>query len=118
MEKNATVPMDMQIKHRNENFEFYAFPEYSSVHNQLEPRTLDPTHILMNLRAHACHDGFSFFNKNALIRVSDTNKKILSRPMVTQVLDQQNAEMAKRTFSKEVEQIMKDNGDLHGGKIC
>ena len=74
--KNATVPMQMKIKHKNENFNFYSFPEYSNVHNQLEPRTLDPTHILTNLRAHACWNGFSFFNKNAFIHVSEVKKNI------------------------------------------
>ena len=31
--------------------------------------------------------------------------------MVEHVLDQQNAEMAKRTFSKEIQNIIKSNGD-------
>ena len=31
--------------------------------------------------------------------------------MVEHVLDQQNAKMAKRTFSKEVQNIMESNGD-------
>ena len=73
---------------------------------------MDPTHILTNLRAHACKNGFEFFDKESLIRVSKINSKLLPRPMITKVLDQQNAELAVRLFSKHVQRIMERNGDL------
>ena len=37
--------------------------------------------------------------------------------MVTEVLDQQNAELAKRLFSKRVQRIMERNGDLEEAKF-
>ena len=110
-EDTSHIPLQIYIEHKQEVFKLYSFPEYSQERKQLEPRTLDPTHILTNLRAHACRSGFDFFDKESFIRVSQVNNTILSRAMVEHVLDQQNAEMAKRTFSKEVQKIMESNGD-------
>ena len=115
--KSASIPLDIYINHRNENFELFSFPEYSEKRKQLEPRTLDPTHILTNLRAQACRKGFDFFDKNSLLHVSEINSKLLPRPMVTEVLDQQNAELAKRLFSKRVQRIMERNRDLEEAKF-
>ena len=96
--KSASISLDIYINHRNENFKLFSFPEYSEKWKQLEPRTLDPMHILTNLRAHACRKGFDFCDKNSLLCVSEINSKLLPRPMVTEVLDQQNAKLAKRLF--------------------
>ena len=68
-------------------------------------------HILTNLRAHACKNGFDFFDKEAFIRVSEVNTDLISHIMVKHVFDQQNAEIAKTIFSKEVQNIMESNGD-------
>ena len=114
---SSTTPLDIFIEHRNENFELFSFPEYSQKRNQLELRTLDPTHILTNLRAHACKKEFEFFDKESLIRVSEINSKLLPRPMITKVLDQQNAELAVRLFSKPVQRIMERNGNLQEAKF-
>ena len=80
--------------------------------NQVEPRTLDPTHMLTNLITHICKSGFDFFDKESLIRVSEKDKDLLPRPMITEIFDQQSAEIAKCFFSEEVEHIMKQNGDI------
>ena len=53
-----------------------------------------------------------FFDKESLICVSEKDKDLLPRPMITEILDQQSAEIAKQFFSKEVEDIMKSNGDI------
>ena len=65
---------------------------------------------MTNLRAHACRKGFQFFNNESFIHVSDVNKNLLSKAMIKHVLDQQNAEIAKCIFFKEVESIMLTNG--------
>ena len=36
------------------------FPEYSEKREQLEPRILDYSHILMNMRMHLCKTGYNF----------------------------------------------------------
>ena len=60
----------------------------------------------------ACKNGFDFFDQNALISVSEVDKNLLPLSMVTLILDQQNAELAKRLFSKHVQHILELNGDL------
>ena len=62
-EESSSIPLKMDIQHRNESFTFFSFPEYSTKCNQIEPRTLDPTHILTNLQAHAMKNGFDLFDK-------------------------------------------------------
>ena len=81
-ENDATVPLTVHIKHHNKYFQIFSFPEYSEKRQQLEPRTLDPTHLLTNLHAHACKSGFTFFDKEAFICVCDKNDKLLSRTIV------------------------------------
>ena len=66
-EDTSHIALQIYIKHKKDVFELYSFPEYSEEWQQLEPRTLDPTHILTNLRAHACRSGFDFFDKQAFI---------------------------------------------------
>ena len=112
-----TTPSEIFINHRNETFKCFSFPEYSEKRNQIEARTLDPTHLMTNLRAHACRKGFQFFNNESFIRVSDVNKNLLSKAMIKHVLDQQNAEIAKCIFSKEVESIMLKNGNTNEAKF-
>ena len=61
----------------------------------------------------SCNEnGFDFFDKTAFLCVCHVNKKILSRTIVTELLDQQSVEIAKCIFSKAVEDIMIQNGDI------
>ena len=57
-QNSATIPMETYINHRKGQFKFFSFPEFLEKRQQLEPRTLDPMHVLTNLRAHACKNGF------------------------------------------------------------
>ena len=43
--------------------------------------------MLTNLQAHASKKGFDFFDKEAFICVSEKNKDLLPRPMITEDLD-------------------------------
>ena len=79
--------MEVYIDHLNELFKLLCHPEFSVRCNQVEPRTLDPTHMLTNLRTHICKSGFDFFDKESLIRVSEKDKDLLPRPMITEILD-------------------------------
>ena len=110
-EHTSHILLKIYIKHRKEYFQLYSFPEHSTICQQLELRTLDPTHLLTNLRAHACRSGFEFFEKEAFIHVSQVDNNLLSWAMVEHVLDQQNAKMAKCTFSKDLQNIMENNAD-------
>ena len=61
-----TTPSEIFINHRNETFKCFSFPEYSEKRNQIEARTLDPTHLMTNLRAHACRKASNFLIMNHL----------------------------------------------------
>ena len=61
-----TTPSEIFINHRNETFKCFSFPEYSEKRNQIEACTFDPTHLMTNLRAHACRKGFKFLIMNHL----------------------------------------------------
>ena len=41
----------------NIQFQLFSYPEFSQRRNQLEPRTLDFSHVLTNMRMHICHHG-------------------------------------------------------------
>ena len=41
------------------------------------------------------------------------DKQLLPRPFITDICDQQNAEIAKSFFCKKVQKIMELNGDFH-----
>ena len=58
-----------------------------------------------------------FYDKEAFIGVSEVNKDLISHTMTKHVLDQQNAEIAKTIFSKEVQNIMESNGDHKEAKF-
>ena len=73
LEHTSHIPLEIYIKHRKEYFQLYSFPEYYTMCQQLEPRTLDLTHLLTNLRAHACRSGFEFSDKEAFICVSEVD---------------------------------------------
>ena len=76
-------------------FKLFFQPEFSSKHQQIEPRTLYPTHMLTNLRTHICKSIFDFFDNEPLICVSEKDKDLLPRPMITKILDQQSTKIAK-----------------------
>ena len=46
--EKSTLPMEIQIQHFNETFQLFCHPECSEKHQQIEPRTVDPTHMLTN----------------------------------------------------------------------
>ena len=104
--EKRTIPLDVPIHHRKETSNLFCYPEYSDKREQLEPRTIDPTHMFTNLRAHACHKGFENVSKDAFIRVTESNPELLKRTLVTKIVDQQNTDIAKKIFSLQVQEEM------------
>ena len=86
--QNKTIPLDVPTHHRKETFNLFCYPEYSEKRQQLEPRTIEPTHMFTNLRAHVCHKGFDNVSRNAFIRVTESNPELLKRTLVTEIVDQ------------------------------
>ena len=49
---NSSIPITCKFKGSDRKLTIYAYPEYSTERKQQEPRLLDPTHLLTNLRVH------------------------------------------------------------------
>ena len=86
---------------------FFSYPEYSSERKQIEFRTLDYTHILTNMKMHILTKGYDFCKKEHFQELACLNPDLLSRPLVFDNIDQQNAHSAKLMFSEKVEEFMR-----------
>lgn len=111
-ERSCTVPAQQCYSTSGASIGVYYNPELDASQKPLF-KLIDPTHILTNLRAQCCRKGIpGMANTQAWIRVSEVSNSVLSRAVVVECVDKQNASIAKRFFSSEVEQIMRDNGDF------
>ena len=54
----SPVPMTIEIPRQMVDFDCFSYPEFCETRNQVEARTIDPKHILTNLRLHATQKGF------------------------------------------------------------
>ena len=76
----------------------------------MEYRTLDYTHILTNMKKHILAKGYDFCKKEHFQELACLNPDLLSRPLVFDNIDQQNAYSAIAKFSHKVEQFLKRKG--------
>ena len=82
-----------------ETIEMFSFPEYSSMGEQIEARTLDYTHILNNLKMQCTQHGLSYCSKEAFHAVCKKRPDILSCLIVYDCIDPQWAVFAEKVFS-------------------
>ena len=112
-EASATTPMEFDLPVAPYSFKCFSYPEYNASRDCLEPRIIDPSHILTNLRLHATQKGFFDCDKNAFERVSRSDNSILNLALLRPPLpDKQSVPYAERIFSRNVEDIMRRNGDF------
>jgi hypothetical protein len=113
-EQQATVPLRVRVPGQSEPFELYSYPEYSSQRQQIEPRFIDPTHILTNIRSLALSKGIPKLGckKNAFLEVSEYDNDILNRAFVTHMVDKQSAKIAQRVFSVQVQETLDKLGHV------
>ena len=111
--KRSHVPIHYEIPNSEEVYESFSLPEFNEERNQVEPRTMDVSHMLGNLRT-AClkNEGIALASKDAWKRVADKNPEIVSRSIVYDNIDVQNVQFSKRFFSFGVENKMRENGDI------
>ena len=111
---NATVPLSSYIPGCDSNqtriINFFSYPEYSRERQQIEFRTFDFTHILMNLRTQILTRGLDYCKKEHFEHLSTNNPGLLSLALVFEKIDQQNAFTAMRMFNYDVEHYMRSNG--------
>ena len=105
-ESNSSIPIMYNFKGLNRKHTMYAYPEYSTERKQNEPRLLDPTHLLTNMRVHATTKNMVESQANAFLQVSKFNNDVLDRAIMEDLMDKQSSKIAMKVFSKEVEDAM------------
>ena len=114
----SPVSISYELPIEPSSFNVFSYPEYNLKRQQVEPRIIDPSHILTNLRVHATQQGILHCDPKAFLRVSETDNDVLSRGLIVQpIADQQSVPLARRIFSKDVEKIMRKNGDVKEAKL-
>ena len=110
----SPVPICYEIPIEPDTFDVFSYPEFCAKWQQLEPRIIDPSHVLTNLRVHSTQKGILGCDPKAFLRVSDKDNNVLSRGLIVgdPILDQRSVPFARKIFSSDVEDIMKKNGDL------
>ena len=113
----STIPLSTSIPVKPYRFEYFSYPEKDNDSQSLMPRSVDPSHILTNLRLHCTQKQIFHCDPAAFERVCDAENEVLNRAIITEVLDKQNCALAKAVFSEDVERVMKDNGDLREANL-
>ena len=72
------------------DFQIFCFPEYSEEREQLEPRILDYSHILMNMQMHLSKTGYNFCKGEHFVELGQERPDILSQAIVVHKLDPMN----------------------------
>lgn len=109
---SQSVPNYIELPFSPHTFDYFSFPGMDSERSTVQPSTIDPTHILTNLRLHCTTKSVFHCDPAAFLRVCDTDSTALSRAVVTELLDKQNCAIAESVFSERVEQVMIQNGDI------
>ena len=76
---------------------------------------MDPTYILTNLRSQISRHGYDHISTEAFTKVSEQDHNVL--PKSIDQLDKHSADLAKRFFSKDVERILNQNGNVEEAKF-
>ena len=94
----------------NIQFRLFSYPEFSRRRNQLEPRTLDFSHVLTNMRMHICHHGYDFCKRQHFLEPCAERPDILSHSIVEDKADPQNVFTTIKFFSLPVQHYMVSKG--------
>ena len=109
--ENATVPMEAYIPLLNDTAPLFSYPAFNQLNGNLQPHTIDYTHILTNIRSIILHCGFKNIKPEAFFRISDDDSSILSKALTKDIFDKQSADVALHLFSEQVELKLMENGD-------
>ena len=94
----------------NIQFQLFSYPEFSQRRYQLEPGTLDFSHVLTNMRMHICRHGYDFCKREHFLELCAERPDILSRSIVEDRADLQNVFTAIKLFSLPVQHYMVSKG--------
>ena len=91
-------------------FLLFCYPEFSAQRKQLEPRTLDFSHVLTNIRMHICRHGYDFYKTEHFLELCSERPDILSHSIVEDRADPLNVFTAIKFFSLPVQHYMLSKG--------
>ena len=102
---------------------WYSMPEYVEETFTYLFQLLDAHHLFVNSRLKCCSTGIKErgINREAWVKVakkSSDNKSGLSVALVNDLVDRQSSAFAQKTFSVEVEKVMRQNGDNAEANFC
>ena len=101
-------------------FQLFCYPEFSAQQKQLEPRTLDFSHVLTNIQMHICRHGYDFCKMEHFFELCSERPDILSCSIVEDRVDPQNVFTAIKFFSLLVQCYMLSKGYVetaHSSKL-
>ena len=105
---NCPVPVIIEIPEENFEYEIYCYPNFNSMMQELECRSLDPSHVLNNIRSQICRHGYVGVCTKAFHEVSKRNNQIISKNTLVSNMDRQKVGIFVDFFSEEVEKILRE----------
>ena len=119
-ESEGSIPLNLEIN-QGPATPFthcsYSYPGISLQRNQPEHRYIDPGHTLANMRSQISRHGYTFCKTDAFKRVSESNHSVLPKSILEDKLDRQSIRIAKRFFSKDVQEELTKNNDHNEAKF-
>ena len=111
IDMHVKVPFTGVANVNQVTMDLFCFPEFNTKRNQFEPRLLDYSHILTNMRTHICKTGgYDFCPTEHFRELARDRDDILSICSVYKCPDAQNVFTAERFFSEPVENWMTRRG--------
>ena len=86
-ESNSNVEIIVDLPWINTEHLIFNYPEWNSDRKQCEMCTFDYTHILNNLRFHACNKRFHNVHTQAFIDINNEDHDVLPRELVEDKID-------------------------------
>ena len=116
--RRSPVPVRYEVPCNYDGYNIFAYPELDLQRNKIEPRSIDPSHCLTNMRVHAMIKKIFNCNPEAFTAVSKYSNDILSASLVHKdMLDKQSIPFAQQVFSKEVSDAMQKLGFPNEAKL-
>ena len=109
----ATVPLKCYVptstQGKIKTIDFFSYPEFCHLRNQLEFRTFDFMHVLTNLHTQILTQGLEYCKREHFEHLSIHKPGLLSLALVFEKTDKQNAFTAMCMFNYDVERYMREN---------
>ena len=111
-EQDSLSPMHMVVDGCDTQLKMFSKPEHNAARQRFEPNIIDPSHLLVNNRTRILTKGIQGVNPDAFAKVCDTHPHVINRSLVIDIIDKQNVAFAQRVFSREMEDALRENGDI------